>query len=119
MPERADRLVEGLLRAAERFRFRMPELHSGDSATDTRTPAPYPAACRPQAWSAASAIGVLAARLGLRAEGTTLVATPPTGSARVRVTGLHVGETCYEVRVGEDGTAEVTPTSTDGATEAP
>ena len=119
MPERADRLVEGLLRAAERFGFRMPELHSGDSANDTRTPAPYPAACRPQAWSAASAIGVLAARLGLRAEGAALVVAPSTGSGSVCVTGLHVGETCYEVRVGEDGTAEVTPTSTNGATAAP
>ena len=67
--ERASGLIEGLLRAAERFEFRMPELHSGDSAHDTSAPAPYPAACRPQAWSAAAAIEVLAVRLGLRPEG--------------------------------------------------
>ncbi|GAB3393982.1 glycogen debranching N-terminal domain-containing protein [Humibacter soli] len=66
MPERAEGLIEGLLRAAERFDFRMPELHSGDAASDTPAPAPYPAACRPQAWSAAAAIQVLAVREGLR-----------------------------------------------------
>jgi len=66
MPERAEGLIEGLLRAAERFAFRMPELHSGDAASDTTTPAPYPAACRPQAWSAAAAIQVLSVRQRLQ-----------------------------------------------------
>jgi glycogen debranching enzyme len=47
-----------LLAAAEGFTFRVPELHSGDPATETARPTPYPAACRPQAWSAASAITV-------------------------------------------------------------
>ena len=50
------RVADGLLAAAEGFGFRMPELHSGDPATETRTPTPYPAACRPQAWSAAAAV---------------------------------------------------------------
>ena len=49
-------VVDGLLAAAEAFDFRMPELHAGDAATMTTAPAPYPAACRPQAWSAAAAI---------------------------------------------------------------
>ncbi len=52
-------LAEGLLRAAESFGFRMPELHSGDPASSTARPVPYPASCRPQAWSAAAAIAVL------------------------------------------------------------
>lgn len=52
-------LAEGLLRAAESFGYRMPELHSGDSADGPTTLAlAYPAACRPQAWSAASAVAV-------------------------------------------------------------
>ena len=55
----AAQLAEGLLAAAAVFDYRMPELHSGDSAADTSAPAPYPAACRPQAWSAAAAIVVL------------------------------------------------------------
>ncbi len=52
-------LAEGLLRAAESFGFRMPELHSGDPASSSARPVPYPASCRPQAWSAAAAIAVL------------------------------------------------------------
>lgn len=57
-------LVEGLLSAAEVFGFRMPELHAGDPAQRTTAPAPYPAACRPQAWSAAAAIACLAIARG-------------------------------------------------------
>lgn len=52
-------LSEGLLRAAVAFDFRMPELHGGDSSDALVRPVPYPAACRPQAWSAAAAIVVL------------------------------------------------------------
>jgi len=60
----ADAVVGGLLAAAEGFGYRVPELHSGDPVTETRTPTPYPAACRPQAWSAAAA--VTAAHVALR-----------------------------------------------------
>ncbi|MFT4163959.1 MAG: glycogen debranching N-terminal domain-containing protein [Microlunatus sp.] len=49
----ADGLAEGLLRAALAFDWRLPELWSGEGR-----PVPYPAACRPQAWSAASAVVV-------------------------------------------------------------
>jgi glycogen debranching enzyme len=52
----ARRVVEGLLAAADGFAYRVPELHSGDPASATSVPTPYPAACRPQAWSAAAAI---------------------------------------------------------------
>lgn len=51
-------LAEQLLAAAVTFDFRMPELHAGDAASDVVRPAPYPAACRPQAWSAAAAFPV-------------------------------------------------------------
>ncbi len=56
LDEAAHHVIEGLLAAAEGFGFRMPELHSGDPSSETSVPTPYPAACRPQAWSAASAI---------------------------------------------------------------
>ena len=53
-------IVEQLLRAAEAFEYRMPELYGGfahGAGPDGRpVPVPYPAACRPQAWSAAAAI---------------------------------------------------------------
>ena len=52
----ADLVIQGLLAAAEGFGYRVPELHSGDSIGETSVPTPYPAACRPQAWSAAAAV---------------------------------------------------------------
>lgn len=54
----ARELAHQLLTAAVAFDFRMPELHAGDAASDVARPAPYPAACRPQAWSAAAAFPV-------------------------------------------------------------
>ena len=58
LAEAADGLVEGLLAASVAFEQRLPELWSGEGA-----PVPYPAACRPQAWSAAAAV-VVARRAG-------------------------------------------------------
>jgi glycogen debranching enzyme len=52
-------LARGLLSAATGFGGRVPELHAGDPASFGSSPVPYPAACRPQAWSAAAAITVL------------------------------------------------------------
>jgi hypothetical protein len=60
-PAEASTLAEGLLRAAVAFDYRIPELYSGDAAADAPAPVPYPAACRPQGWSAASSIAVLSA----------------------------------------------------------
>ncbi|KAA9089037.1 glycogen debranching N-terminal domain-containing protein [Microbacterium radiodurans] len=57
--EEATEVVAGMLAAADGFGFRVPELHAGDPASQTRVPVPYPAACRPQAWSAAAAIVAL------------------------------------------------------------
>lgn len=67
LTEQAERAVGGLLAAAEGFDYRVPELHSGDPATRAGVPAPYPAACRPQAWSAAAAITCLAVARATRA----------------------------------------------------
>jgi glycogen debranching enzyme len=61
----AAQLAEGLLRAAPAFDYRMPELHSGDDAHELPRPVPYPAACRPQAWSAAASVAVWAALEGV------------------------------------------------------
>jgi N-terminal domain of (some) glycogen debranching enzymes len=53
LAEYAGGLIEGLLRASIAFEQRLPELWSGEGR-----PVPYPVACRPQAWSAASAVVV-------------------------------------------------------------
>lgn len=44
-----------LLRAAEAFDYRLPELFGGWSADEVAQPMPYPASCRPQALTAAGA----------------------------------------------------------------
>jgi len=50
--EQAAALTAGILRAAEGFGYRLPELYGGDSADDVPFPSAYPAACRPRAWAA-------------------------------------------------------------------
>lgn len=100
----AGELIRGLLAAASAFDYRMPELHSGDPAGAFSSPVPYPAACRPQAWSAAAAIAVLGASLGLDAADGVLVATPGALSGAVAVDGLSFGGALISV----DGTGAVT-----------
>lgn len=51
-------LARGLLRAADAFEDRLPELFGGHGSEEVAQPIPYPAACRPQAWSAAAAVVV-------------------------------------------------------------
>lgn len=66
-PERAGSLVEGLLAAAAHFDYRLPELFGGVQR-GTGPLLAYPAACRPQAWAATSAVALLQSLLGLAAD---------------------------------------------------
>lgn len=104
----ADELVRGLLAAASGFDYRMPELHSGDGADEFAAPIPYPAACRPQAWSAASAVSVLASVLGLQpdAEAGELGIDPSAVVGALAVSGLVFGGASGSVTV--DGHGDVT-----------
>lgn len=70
-------VAEGLVRAAAAFDFQIPELYSGDAGENS--PAPYPAACHPQAWSAASSVAVVALLLGLE-PGNAIDAANPADS---------------------------------------
>ncbi|MEV0232719.1 glycogen debranching N-terminal domain-containing protein [Nonomuraea sp. NPDC050786] len=110
--EQAATLAEGLLAAAESFGYRLPELYAGDARDQVGRPVAYPAACRPQAWSAAAALTIAHAALGLYPD-------VPAGRAYVRplsgaplgaltLAGLRVAGTEVEVRVDHDGRAAVT-----------
>jgi glycogen debranching enzyme len=103
--EEAASLTRGLLAAASAFDYRMPELHSGDPADRFPAPVPYPAACRPQAWSAAAAISVLASGLGLEPDaGTgTLSVSPTTLFGALRVSGLRLGGADVSLTLNTDG----------------
>lgn len=56
LTDHAERIAAQLLDLAEGFDYRVPELHSGEPRIGGGRPVPYPAACRPQAWSAAAAV---------------------------------------------------------------
>lgn len=56
LDDHAEKVALQLLDSAEGFDYRVPELQSGDTRVPGGRPVPYPAACRPQAWSAAAAV---------------------------------------------------------------
>ena len=95
----ATSLARGLLRAAEGFDYRMPELHSGDTVSEASRPVPYPASCRPQAWSAASSVAVLTAALRLTPDAAagTIASSPLHGLGLVAARGLRVGDHSVDV----------------------
>ncbi|MER5225621.1 glycogen debranching N-terminal domain-containing protein [Streptomyces flaveus] len=105
--EAAARLVEGILAAAPAFDYRLPELWGGDARADTPAPVPYPAACRPQAWSAASAIALMTALTGLDPDVPAgrlhLRPTGPLPVGALTVQGLTVAGERLDVTIGSDG----------------
>ncbi|MBE1487926.1 amylo-alpha-1,6-glucosidase [Plantactinospora soyae] len=108
----ATRLADGLLGAAEAFDYRLPELYGGDDRETLGRPLPYPAACRPQAWSAAAAVVLLHAAVGLypdvpagRIELRPL-STMPFGAITAR--RLRVAGNPVDVTVDHSGTATLT-----------
>ncbi|WP_307673972.1 glycogen debranching N-terminal domain-containing protein [Streptomyces sp. V4I2] len=107
--EEASALVDGLLDAASHFSYRMPELYAGDARTeDSPAPLAYPAACRPQGWSAASGVAVLSALLGLKPDITrqTLCVNPvPRWPMTVRE--IVLAGRGLTVQVDKDGEARI------------
>jgi len=52
-------LADGLIAAGAAFGYRLPELFSGGPREESdKAPLPFPAACRPQAWSSAAAVAL-------------------------------------------------------------
>jgi glycogen debranching enzyme len=100
-------LAEGLLAAGTAFRGRLPELYGGFAADDVPVPVPYPASCRPQGWSAAAAVMMLRAFLGLEPDAPRGVVSvsPGTGMGALDVDGLRVAGA--DLRVGVDAAGVV------------
>ena len=109
-------LLTGLLAGAGGFADRLPELYAGVQA-DARGPMPYPASCRPQAWSAAAGTCVATLALGLRPDvpGGTLTLTPSTVHpwGELTVDGLRLGDHPLSVTVHRDGSATATSSHPD------
>ncbi|MBB5788661.1 glycogen debranching N-terminal domain-containing protein [Jiangella mangrovi] len=105
-------LAGGLLRVAPDFAYRLPELFAGTDARAGEPVLAYPAACRPQAWSAATVVALLQAALGLTADvpAGTLRVAPHAAFADwfpLRVEGLRVAGRPLTIAVDAAGRAEV------------
>ena len=100
-------LVEGLLAAGSSFDGRLPELFGGDARGEVTHPVPYPAACRPQAWSAAAGASLTAALLGLSADvpagRLTVAPVTPSPVGSLDVAGLRVAGAPLAVRTDAGG----------------
>jgi glycogen debranching enzyme len=105
--EDAAALIEGLLAAAAAFDFRLPELYGGDARSATPRPVPYPAACRPQAWSAAAAVALLSAIVGATADvpagALTVSPMAPSPVGAVTVDGLRVAGEPLSLSIAAEG----------------
>jgi len=105
----ATKVAQSLLASAEAFDYRWPELYAGAGVLDR--PVPYPASCRPQAWSAASAAVLISVALGFEpdAPSGTLILRParPAAYGPMTVRGLRFAGRPFGVRCAQDGSAEL------------
>ncbi|HKE67112.1 MAG TPA: glycogen debranching N-terminal domain-containing protein [Micromonosporaceae bacterium] len=111
----ATTLINGLLAAADAFDYRLPELYSGDARDEVSRPLAHPAACRPQAWSAAAGIALLQALLGLSVDVPAGdVSITPMMAGPLRVAGLRIGERLVDIDVDASGRVEMTGAAATG-----
>ena len=99
------RVARGLVAASVAFNGRLPELFCGFDRAVHPMPIPYPTSCSPQAWAAATPIGLVRSTLDLRvcAPHGHLSAEPhlPPAWGDLAVDGLPVGD--HRVRVQSTG----------------
>jgi glycogen debranching enzyme len=99
------RVVGGLFDAAcELGAGSLPELFCGFAREPRLGPVPYPVACHPQAWAAASVMMMLQAILGLHVdgfEGRLVIDSPvlPDGIGSLSIEGMRVGSGLASFRV--------------------
>ncbi|MGH3877773.1 MAG: amylo-alpha-1,6-glucosidase, partial [Actinophytocola sp.] len=114
-PAVAASLASGLVRAGTRFDHRLPELYGGWSAAEGPL-LDYPASCRPQAWSAAAAIVLVSAALGLEADvpGGRLAVRPAPEFAAwfpLRAEDLQIAGHPLTIEVSPEGKPTTTTTA--------
>ncbi len=99
-------VADALLAALSAFDGRPPELFAGDASSSHPIPLPYPAACRPQAWSAASAISLVTSVLGLRPEERRRVVVDPVqpwSFGATRISGLGTRGRPVDIEISAEG----------------
>jgi glycogen debranching enzyme len=94
----ADRVASRMFEAAQHSPdFRLPELFCGFDRGLADVPVPYPVACSPQAWSAATSLSLLQTMLGMHADAAHDILELdrphlPAWLGKVTVHDLRVGE---------------------------
>lgn len=105
--EEAHQVALALVAASEHFGGAMPELFCGFDAEDFPEPVPFPTACAPQAWAAASPLLLLRALLRLDpdvpAGRVVLAPEVPRSLLPLRVGGLHLAGARLSVEVTVHG----------------
>ena len=101
--EASNRLVSQMFEAAQRLPdYRLPELFCGFDQSEATNPVPYPVACSPQAWAAASSFLFVETMLGLRAhadrgELELLHPVLPPWLGKITLTNLQVGDASVDL----------------------
>jgi glycogen debranching enzyme len=109
--DEATQVAQSLLASAEAFGYRWPELYGGAGAGVLDRPVPYPASCRPQAWSTASAAVLISVALGFEPDAPagrlTLRPARPAAYGQMTVRGLRFAGRSFGVSCAPDGTTEL------------
>jgi glycogen debranching enzyme len=109
--DEATRVAQSLLASAEAFDYRWPELYGGSGAGVQDRPVPYPASCRPQAWSTASAAVLISVALGFEPDAPagrlTLRPARPAAYGQMTVRGLRFAGRSFGVSCAPDGTTKL------------
>jgi glycogen debranching enzyme len=113
----ATRIMQGMFQSGtELHAGSLPELYCGFAREPRLGPVPYPVACHPQAWAAASVMMLLQAVLGLHIDGfdgRLVMESPviPDGIGTLSIEGMRVGtgSASFAVRGSSKGaTVEIT-----------
>jgi glycogen debranching enzyme len=111
----ATEVARTLLASAAAFDYHWPELYVGTGVLDR--PAPYPASCRPQAWSAASAAVLVSVALGFEPDAQsgrlTLRPSRPAPYGAMTIRGLRFAGRNFGVQCQADGTTQILDAPTD------
>jgi glycogen debranching enzyme len=107
--DEATKIAQSLLSSAEAFDYRWPELYA--SAGVLGRPVPYPASCRPQAWSTASAVVLISVALGFEPDAPagrlTLRPARPAAYGQMTVRGLRFAGRSFGVECAPDGSTQL------------
>jgi glycogen debranching enzyme len=102
--DHANRILSGLFEASLFVEYRLPELFCGFYRRDGEGPVPYPVACSPQSWAAASVFLLLQAILGMKIDAAAsrlsfVRPVLPEFLDEIQIKNLKVGDGSVDLRI--------------------